>query len=220
MISNLCNYASIHKKCPASCIKEKEILSSKYIYNVFNELSIIQFDGTICFHIYNEPMIDSRLFWFIEYIKTNLPYAKVEAYSNGYCLNEVMLEELQNVGVDILCVTGYGEKEYSRLLELNVDIAYSCLFGCLDERLDYYVGRERAISNKICMSYFTQLSIYSNGDIGTCCLDYNHPYNLGNIKEKTLEGCLNSDKIIAFQKELLRGNRNVFSICKNCNWLR
>ena len=27
------------------------------------------FEGTVCFHIYNEPLIDPRLFYIIEYIK-------------------------------------------------------------------------------------------------------------------------------------------------------
>lgn len=69
MLSNLCNYACIHEKCPAHFIREKEIVSSKNVKAVIDELGDMGFDGRLSFHIYNEPMIDPRLFWFIEYAK-------------------------------------------------------------------------------------------------------------------------------------------------------
>ena len=187
MLSNLCNYAYIHKKCPASCIKQKEILSSEAVFGVFNDLEKIRFEGTICFHIYNEPLMDPRLFWFIDYIKNKMPNSNVKIYSNGYYLNEQMIEELQNIGVDILEVTGYGELEYNRLLDLRTHMAYSVLYGNLDDRLDLYNDRKDAISVDPCKTYFTQVCIYSNGDVGLCCLDYQHPYNLPNIYRTSLK---------------------------------
>ena len=220
MLSNLCNYAVSHKLCPASCVQEKEIMPSKMVYKILDELRDNKFDGTICFHIYNEPLIDPRLFLFIQYIKKNLVNARVEVYSNGYYLNEQMVLELQDIGADILIVTGYGEKEYLRLVDLPVKIAYSVLFGNLDQRISMYDGRDSTISDNPCKTYFSQVSIYSNGDIGTCCLDYRHSYGLANIFETTLEASLNNEKIINMQKELLSGNRTIFPLCKNCNWVR
>ncbi len=220
MLSNLCNYACEHKKCPANHIGQKEILSSKVIFRVLEELKTVDFDGVICFHIYNEPLIDPRLFWFIEYIKKNLIHAKIEIYSNGYYLNGQMINELEEIGVDILQVTGYGEKEYERLLDLKTDMAYCVLFGNLDERLNMYEESETPISVTPCKTYFTQVSIYSDGEIGTCCLDYKHPYKLANIYNMSLEEAMNSEKMKTVQKKLLKGDRTLFPICKNCNWNR
>lgn len=217
MLSNLCNYAYIHKKCPASLVKQKEILPSRIVFKIFDELASVNFDGTICFHVYNEPLIDPRLFWLIDYIKKNLPLSKVKIYSNGYYLNEQMVKELSDIGVDILEVTGYGEAEYDRLISLDVDMAYSVLLVDMDSRLDFYKERQAPVSDYPCSTYFTQVSIYSNGDIGTCCLDYRHIYGLGNIFESTLKESLNSRRIVDMQKELLSGNRAVFPICKNCD---
>lgn len=220
MLSNLCNYAYMHKKCPASCVKQKEILPSEIVFKIFNELKAKKFDGTICFHIYNEPLMDPRLFWYIDYIKKNIPLSKVEIYSNGYYLNNQMIKELESIGVNILQVTGYGEAEYNRLLELEVNMAYCVLFGNLDERLDMYEERQTPVSIHPCSTYFTQVSIYSNGDIGTCCLDYRHMYGLANICQTTLKDSLNSKRIVKMQKELLAGNRTLFPLCMNCDWNR
>lgn len=220
MLSNLCNYSSLHKLCPACCAKNKEILPSKIVYKILDELKDAGFNGTICFHIYNEPLIDPRLFLFIQYIKQNIMDAKVEVYSNGFYLNEQMVLELQDIGVDILIVTGYGDTEYLRLMDLPVEMAYSVLYGNLDQRLNLYENRENAINNMPCKTYFTQVSIYSNGEIGTCCLDYKHTYSLANIYEKSLEDSLNGERILKIQKELLNGNRTILPLCKNCNWMR
>ena len=99
-------------------------------------------------------------------------------------------------------------------------MAYSVLFGRLDERLNIYGDRKKAISDEPCRTFFIQVCIYSNGDIGLCCLDYRHPYGLSNIYETSLKDTLNSEQIVLLQKALLSGNRSVYSICKNCTWSR
>lgn len=220
MLSNLCNYACMHTKCPAHLVKEKEILPSNIVFKIINELEKISFDGTISFHLYNEPLIDPRLFWFIDYVKKCLPNSKIEVYSNGYYLNDIMVKELESIGADILIVTGYGDAEYERLLDLKVDISYYVLYGNLDERLDNYKERSLPISNSKCGTYIRQVPIYSNGDLGTCCLDYLHSYSIGNVYNDSIKNILNSEKVINMQKELLKGNRSIFTICKNCNWIR
>ena len=224
MLSNLCNYASIHQKCPASCITEKQIMPSKVVYRILDELAGSDFYGTICFHIYNEPLIDPRLFMFIQYVKKIMPSVKVKVYSNGYYLNPVMFDELHEIGTNVLVTTGYGASEYKRLIELDTEngMAFSVLFGNLDDRMDYYTkeNKTHVVSSDICDTYIFQIPIYANGDIGTCCLDYRHPYGLGNINECSLESCLKDSKIIDFQMRLLKGDRTTFPICTNCNWMR
>lgn len=218
MLSNLCNYAAIHKLCPAGCVEEKKIMPSRVVYKILDELGAAKFDGTICFHIYNEPLIDPRLFLFIQYAKQHIEGCKILIYSNGWYLNDQMVTELQDIGADILVVTGYGEKEYNRLIELPVQIPYTVLFGNLDHRLDIYKDRQNAVSDAPCRFFFSQVTIYVNGDIGVCCLDHRHSYGLGNICNMSLKDFLDSEKMVNIQKQLLSGNREIFSCCKNCNW--
>lgn len=224
MLSNLCNYASIHSKCPASLVTKKQIMPSKIVYRILDELAASEFSGTVCFHIYNEPLIDPRLFMFIGYTKKVMPKSTVRIYSNGYYLNETMFEELEGIGADVLVTTGYGKSEYERLIDLDKDngMALSVLYGNLDDRMDYYTKKNttHVVSNDVCDTYILQVPIYADGDIGTCCLDYQHPYALGNISETSLEKCLNNESLIAFQDKLLKGDRTSFTICTNCYWKR
>ncbi len=161
-------------------------------------------------------------FFFCDMVKRMLPKAKVMAYSNGYYLNQTMVDDLIDVGIDVITVTGYGKSEYSRLQSLRVDIPYRILNGNLDERMDVYKRpiNKLKISYDPCRSFITQTCIYSNGEVGVCCLDYEHPYGLGNIFDESLESILNSEGVTAFQDELLLGNRGRYAICQNCNWNR
>lgn len=222
MLSNLCNYARLHPQCPACHIKDKEIMPGSKVYQIMDELAGDGYEGSICFHIYNEPTIDPRLFMFIQYAKKKMPNCKVRVYSNGYYLNQMMVEEFHDVGVDVLITTGYGIEEYERLISFDVSYPYSVEWGCLDERMDWY--NEENIGQKLispqCYTFLNQVCIYSNGEIGTCCLDYRTPYKMGNIFETPLKDILNSRELIAFQDELINGDRSRFSLCSNCHWHR
>lgn len=219
MISNLCNYASVHEKCPASLVKEKKIMSIKQIKMILSELKIIGFKGTICFHIYNDPMNDPRLFSILEYVKKELPDVVTEIYTNGYYLNQTICNEMQEGLVDILIVTGYGIQEYERILSLNVDIPFHVLYGHLDDRLENYDSDDNG-EEGCCYSLISQVPIYVNGDLGLCCLDYKHDSNLGNVFEQGLINTLNENKVCEFQKSLLRGERGLYPLCKRCDWKR
>lgn len=220
-ISNLCNYANMHKKCPVSCEKEKLIMSMGMVKHIIDELVEESWSGVLCFHIYNEPLIDPRLFSFIQYAKEKITDVEIEVYSNGYYLNDVMVQDLQNIGVDILIVTAYGNAEYFRLKNLTVSIPYSLVVGNLDERLDNYDTNRIEEKKKypICKGFISQVCIYANGELGVCCLDYKHPYNLGYVFPEGIKWCLNKREVINCQLELQSGKR-VLPICKNCNWNR
>lgn len=218
-LSNLCNYAILHKKCPANCVVEKQIMPSKLVYKILDELAKAKYDGIIVFHLYNEPLIDPRLFKFIDYIQNNLESACVEIYSNGYYLEQVMVDELLESGVSAIVCTAYTEKEFDRLTELNVRCAYRVLWGELDDRLDRYEKNDNIVlEQSICRTFFSQVPIFPNGDIGICCMDYKHEYNLGNVNNMSLEECLNSDKVRDIQKRLLAGDRSVLPLCSHCSW--
>lgn len=219
MISNLCNYAYIHKKCPASFVSQKEIMSMGQIKMILSDLKAIRFRGTICFHIYNEPMNDPRLFFILEYIKKNIPDVLTEVYTNGYYLNQAILNEMEEGLADILVATGYGIQEYERLLNLDAHIPFHILYGRLDDRLENYDAEDGDMEGS-CYSLISQVPIYVNGDLALCCLDYKHDSSLGNVFEKGLIKLLNGYKVQEFQKNLLEGKRDIYPLCRRCNFKR
>lgn len=219
MISNICNYSIIHKKCPASLCTEKEIMSADHIKSIVDALRQIGFSGTICFHIYNEPMNDPRLFMIIRYVKEQLRDVTVEIYTNGFYLNNVMTKELADIGVGVLITTAYGDAEYQRLMKLEVPMAYRVFYGMLDDRLINYDKKESKKEEGICRSLISQVSVYVNGDIGLCCLDYRHDYGFGNVFEEGFVPCIDKKIIREFQLDLLNGKRS-YKICQCCGWVR
>lgn len=217
-LSNLCNYACFHKKCPASKINEKKIMPLSDIKEIIEQLANINFKGTICFHIYNEPLIDPRLFLIIEYIKKRLADIKVLVYTNGYYLTDSMVNDIQNNFADIIVATGYGDEEFVRLINLNVSIPYYVLMGNLDDRLFWGKESMKSKCNVPCKSLFSQLPIWVNGDVGLCCIDCFQKAVFGNIRESNLQQIINSMEIRKYMENLLQGKRQEVKYCSACEW--
>lgn len=220
MISNICNYASIHKLCPASNEHIKETLPLVNIKMVINELIESGFCGTLAFHIYNEPLIDPRLFYLIDYVHKFDVNMNILVYTNGFYFNQNICDELVEMGVSVIKTTAYSIEEFKRLVGIKVSIPYSVLYGSLDTRLDIYDESTSCISPKsICRGMISELCIYSNGDIGLCCLDYKHNHGLGNIYSMSLKDILCREDNKNALMDLLYGKRK-YDICKHCGWNR
>lgn len=221
MISNICNYAPIHKQCPASCEKSKEVLEMIYIESVITDLAKINFKGTLAFHIYNEPLIDPRLFYIIDYAHKKIPHMDILVYSNGFYFNKTIVDELVSLGVTVIKTTGYSIEEYRRMIKIDVPVAYSVLPEHLDSRMNLYddLTPDSEKVNSKCRSFLSELCIYSNGDVGLCCLDYQHNHNLGNVKEKSLSRILSDELLIDLTEKLIKGKRT-HGICRRCGWCR
>lgn len=221
-LSNICNYAMIHPKCPAYYKKEKTIMPKENVIEVLDELSEMEYNGMIQFTAYNEPLIDPRLFTFLEYVNNHIPKAYVRIYSNGFYLNQTMVDELEEAGVAILCVTAYGNAEWDRLTKLKVSIPYEvhmCEFpNSLDDRKNIYEQCETAKCNEPCMSLMS-LHIHSDGKIAMCCLDWKADEYLPVRKEHgmPMKNILEKEEIKEDVRQLLKGDRK-HTICKNCTW--
>ena len=100
-LSNMCNLSHYHKECPLSLEKNKIILPSKIVLETLDVLNKFNFNGTIAFHNYNEPLIDPRLIKFIEYSRKSCPNSKIYFSTNGIFLNQIILDELIEVVLQI-----------------------------------------------------------------------------------------------------------------------
>lgn len=68
-----------------------------------------------------------------------------------------------------------------------------------------------------CYWPWSQPVIMWNGDIVPCCQDFDALCTFGNLSENTLEELWNNEKIRSLRRELIKGNYDNISICKNCN---
>ena len=188
-LSNLCNYAPFHKKCPLHNVKEKIILPSKIVYKTINELAEIKYKGYINFHKYNEPLIDPRLFSFIQYAKTKCPESQVRLLTNGYYLNQTMVDELVELEVSMLDVSAYSKPEYERLKSLKVPVKYHVFYSELDDRGNQY-EREPLDLQKSCFALVNDISVSCTGKVVLCCLDWQRMHTFGNLNNESLKKIL------------------------------
>ncbi len=218
-LSNSCCYSYMHKKCPCSMYKEKHILSSDIVYSAIDELSTIDYSGVIAFHRYNEPLIDPRLFQFIEYVNKKIPKAKILILTNGFYLTQVILDELSKYHLWCIAVSSYSLKEHERLSGLKTHVPYYVFFSVLDDRKSIY---ERGVLNCTlpCFNPLNDFNILSTGEVGLCCLDYENRFTFGSLGEgRTIASVLSSEAYTTVCNELREGKRRLL-ICKNCDWAR
>ena len=67
-----------------------------------------------------------------------------------------------------------------------------------------------------CTYLMHRLSIFWNGEVTTCCSDYNNLFKLGNFPDTMIEDIWNSKKLEAFRDCHKTGKRIHMKICRHC----
>jgi len=217
-LSNMCVYSHLHPRCPVSVQKTKKVLSSKIVKKVVDELGKIDYKGFISFHRYNEPLIDPRLFEFIEYIKVKCPGAMIRVLTNGFYLDQTIIDELYEKDIEYLTVSAYFPEEYKRLIKLKAKFPYTVFFSILDSRMNMYYGKILNLK-KPCYALLNDITINCNGDLTICCLDWKNKHIFGNLEKTSLSKIISSKKYLKVYSNLANGKRNL-QLCQRCDWQR
>lgn len=194
-LSNQCNLAQSHKKCPASLVTEPVVLPTEVIERTLQELSEMDFQGEICWHRYNEPLIDERLPMLIGMARRIFPTNKIRVLTNGHLLNDQMRELFDRYNVSVLVSKP----------------------GLLDDRLTLY-GNEVLEQGRPCWG-MEELTITCHGDVGMCCMDWKNMQTFGSLKEKSLREVMADERYKEARKNLRAGQR-VLEPCMRCTWNR
>jgi sulfatase maturation enzyme AslB (radical SAM superfamily) len=218
-MSNMCNYSYLHKKCPVAKFESKIVLPTKLIKKGINELSLIDYDGTIVFHNYNEPLIDPRLFILTQYAKNKCPNAIIKIRTNGFYLTQELADELHEFGVTELFISLYSKSEEERLRKINfryLPVTFNDFYSKrdLDGRIDIY-DAECSSLDVPCYAPTQKIIVRCTGDVGLCCMDWDFRYLFGNIATLSLQDIL-ADKDFQLLQRRLRGGERYLSICARC----
>jgi hypothetical protein len=221
-LSNLCNYSRLHRKCPVSLEKEPVILSAKVVKDTLLDVKrLLRPDKilTVAFHTYNEPLIDPRLFWFIDFAKKTLGKLNIFIATNGFYLEKNLIHELFAIGVTKIHVTGYSQKEIDRLTPF-VSENFSIMPANLDARMDLY-SSELKTCNTPCHAPLSEIIVKSDGSIDLCCLDWQKRYTFGNLYQESLSEILKRGQMHKVHGMLSKGHR-FLDLCKRCGpaWSR
>lgn len=226
-LSNLCQYAWLHKKCPLHLemespfvVKKPEILPASIVYRVLDTLARHNYGGEISFHQYGEPLLDPRLFEFIRYARRTCTGSKITILTNGHYLTKVLANELLEAGVSQLLITPYGtqsEQERKRrwvAQELPGATCRCTQHSKLDDRLALY-DLEPVDSNLPCGAPLGDVGITRRAEVSLCCYDWRREHNFGSLHDQALEDILSSKRAQETYERLSRGDR-FLNLCRRC----
>ena len=224
-LSNRCPHAHEHQSCPAAlCARAApENMPSALVRSVLDTLGRHDFDGALAFHSFSEPLSDPHLFFYIEHAKHRCPKCRICLYTSGWNLDDAMLRDLEDAGVDTLSITAYSAAEHSRLVPLaqSADGINVRLKRCdWVSLLDQYT-REPVPHEELCHAPLTDVCITSGGKIGLCCRDWEHRYDLVDLAVTPFEQAMRDEdgRLRAIYGDLSNGRRRR-GICRRCDHAR
>jgi len=218
-LSNVCNMN--HKKCPVSVYTERKHLPLKYVTQIIYELSELGYVGSIGFHCYNEPTIDPRLYYIMNYTRKMLPRSTIIIWTNGKILTKELLLDFSEIGNIKYFVSRYDNSITKSMFD-DVGISDVSWLGVdenkMDDRLCWY-DRDCNQHNTPCTAPYRQLSIDYMGNVVICCMDWKSSVVFGNIKDSSLIYILSSEEMKRTSNELAVGIRR-HPLCKRCRTRR
>ena len=72
----------------------------------------------------------------------------------------------------------------------------------------------------VCPYIFYSFSINSNGTASACFLDWERKLIIGDVKTQSVKDIWNDAALLAHQEMMLRGERKLHPVCKNCDQLK
>lgn len=70
---------------------------------------------------------------------------------------------------------------------------------------------------KPCSYLMQRLAVFWNGEVTTCCMDYNNRFQLGNVTSQPIAQIWQSEQMSNFRKIHLENTRTSMPICKHCH---
>ena len=74
------------------------------------------------------------------------------------------------------------------------------------------------VSKFVCPQIITRLTVWEDGVISPCCMDYDRKLGLGNIRTSTLKQAWESAKLKSIRKKHLAGKFFEIPACRSCDF--
>lgn len=218
--------------CPANRNDDKRThmkMEKDLFFKIIDDLSDISFAGILSLFSNNEPLIDDRIYDFLEYARKKLPYARHAMFTNGMLLNEERFAKLVKK-LDWLFIDNYSDshemlpnikKIYnSKIDESNCDVRV--FLRSKNQVLDTRGGISPNKKNQyeafsVCVLPFIQMIIRPDGKISRCCQDVYGYDTLGDLSTMSVAEAWNSTEFKLLRKDMLCGKRKNKSFCVYCD---
>ena len=211
-LSNRCNMSQYHKECPVDSKADPVFLNTDIIKDTISYFGSVGYGGNLYFNIYNEPLIDPRLFMLLEFTK-KVCGCGVTIYTNGWGLNQYIVDDLKKLNANLV-VSCYSDKDFDRVSQLNNIIG--CSKSVLDLRVKTIYDMPQTRSG-MCRFPSVYGMINHLGGYELCCRDWKYNHILGDLKTSSIKDVLESEERTKICNELEAGVRSL-DICKRCHF--
>ncbi len=237
--SGICNRkCSFCPRSDPNFLEVKDFITNDLFDKLCSELKLYDYQGTIRFSGFVEPLLDKNIYNLIFKARKKIPLVNLEMVTNGDVLNLKRLLKLFEKGLNKILISVYDSKEDAEKFEIL----------CKDANLkkDQYIVRHRylppeedfgiTLSNRAGMMRNAEFTIENpiqplnnpcyipaytffldyQGDVLMCPHDWGKKMILGNLNNETLKNIWLSKQATFARKQLIKGNRN-FEPCKSCD---
>ena len=206
-------------------------MTRKIIDEIHDQLSDINFEGTISLCGYGEPLLHNDISYIVKKLSN---VSKVEVITNGDVLSPQRLQELYISDVSKVLVSMYdGPEQIKKFNQMtkkaNVPEDLIILRDrWYDQHNDFGVkltnragtintGEQEEVGKFLNCFYPTyQFLIDWNGNVYLCPQDWQRKVSMGNVMQETIFEIWNGKTITSYRKNLLSGKR-CSGPCKSCN---
>ncbi len=206
---------------------EKKEMPLSLFEKIIKELSNINFSGRISYDFYNEPMLSSNFFVFVEITRKCLPKVNIELYTNGTLLTKDMILALEKIGVNYFIITKqesiFDLPLESFVRELSCDLQKKIVFRNHTEIVKTnrggsvpHICSNHSTALLPCMIPSSVLTITCQGNVLPCFEDFFEKNCMGNICEESLMSIWNSAKYKTFRNDLQYALRHKHQPCSVC----
>ena len=116
--SGVCNRkCSFCPRSDPSFIEKKEFISNGLHEKLCEELKELDYQGTIRYSGFVEPLLDKNIFNLIQMARHYAPESNLELVTNGDVLNEERLKKLFEKGLNKILISAYDDQETADKLE-------------------------------------------------------------------------------------------------------
>ncbi len=101
--------------CPNSTTKSRinqELMPWHLFIKILAELKTLQYEGKVALHNYNEPLANPRILEELKALREFLPNSFQKIFTNGDYLNGQTINNLREVGLNLIKVSLYPNKAY------------------------------------------------------------------------------------------------------------
>lgn len=239
-----------HNRCNNDCpfcpvnrnndTRKPHVMEEDLFYFIIDQLNCMNYRGCISLYSNNEPLLDGRIFKFVEYAKNRLPHAKHILYTNGILLTcEKLLSLIQYL--DLLVIDNYDDdlkltppiaKTMSDFKKLSPDLykdsncEIEIAMRKKNQKLSTRGGKSPNRVNETnmfrgmstCVSPFFQMNIRPNGTVDKCCQDPLGDISLGDLNKQTLREVWQGAAYKNFRREMYFHGRKNIAGCEFCDY--